>query len=85
MFNSILTTTTGALSVSSALICMGLAVVLGIVISVVHTITSRSNKNFAITLAVLPAIVQVVIRQIKQKEILPIIQQIHQQVVHQAI
>ena len=61
MFNSILTTTTGALSVSSALICMGLAVVLGIVISVVHTITSRSNKNFAITLAVLPAIVQVVI------------------------
>lgn len=61
MFNSILTTTTGALSVSSALICMGLAVVLGIVISAVHTITSRSNKNFAITLAVLPAIVQVVI------------------------
>ena len=61
MFNSILTTTTGALSVSSALICMGLAVVLGIVISVVHTITSRSNKNFSITLAVLPAIVQVVI------------------------
>ena len=61
MFNSILTTTTGALSVSSALICMGLAVVLGVVISVVHAITSRSNKNFAITLAVLPAIVQVVI------------------------
>lgn len=61
MFNSILTTSTGTLSASSALICMGLAVVLGLVISAVHTLTSRSNKNFAITLAVLPAIVQVVI------------------------
>lgn len=61
MFNSILTTSTETLSVSSVLICMGLAVILGLVISMVHTLTSRSNKNFAITLAVLPAIVQVVI------------------------
>lgn len=60
MFESILSTN-ATLSIQNGAICILASVILGMVISLVHYYTSKSNKNFLITLAVLPLIVQVVI------------------------
>lgn len=62
MFSSIYETNLAAtLSVQSALICMAVSIILGLVIAYTHMHTSKSNKNFAITLAVLPFVVQAII------------------------
>lgn len=61
MFNSVLNTTTGTTGTVNILLCLGVALLLGIVISCVYMYTTSYTKNFAITLAVLPAMVQVVI------------------------
>ena len=61
MLESILTQTTTNVSLESCLICMGVAVILGAIISVVHKFTTRTTPNFLITLAILPILVQVVI------------------------
>ena len=61
MFHSILDTTTGAIGSLNVLICLGVAILLGILISFVYMRTTTYSKNFAITIAVLPAMVQVVI------------------------
>lgn len=61
MFSSILTDVAGSLTIQNALICTGTSLVLGIIISLVFTYKSCSNKNFAITLALLPTIVQAII------------------------
>lgn len=61
-FNSILSSTTEAsLTIPSALLCTLVSVILGLLISFVYMIRSEYSKNFVITLALLPAIVQVVI------------------------
>lgn len=62
MFTSILDTASGTLSVTSAMYCIGAALVLGIVISLIYMISSeRYTKNFIITMALLPTLVMVVI------------------------
>ena len=62
MLNSILNEGTIA-SVSSidVLICIAVALVLGGVISFIHKLTTKTTQNFLLTLAILPALVQVVI------------------------
>ena len=62
MLNSILNEGTIA-SVSSidVLICIAVALVLGGVISSIHKLTTKTTQNFLLTLAILPALVQVVI------------------------
>lgn len=60
MFNSIFDTTAVGLSITNALICAGVALVLGFTIAVTHKITSQTNKGFLTTLAVLPLLVMAV-------------------------
>ena len=58
MLNNIIDTN---LTLRSALIIFGSALILGFVISLVHMKTSKCSKNMAITLAILPFLVSVVI------------------------
>ena len=53
--------TTSSISVDGFFICLAVALALGAVLAVTYTIKSRYTKSFAITLAVLPAVVSVVI------------------------
>lgn len=64
MFNSILEVNSGTLSISSALICMGSALIFGIIIALVHMYSVKCSKNFATTIAILPLLVQVVIMMV---------------------
>ena len=64
MFESILSSTTGTLSVSTSLICMGASLILGLAIALVHMWTSKYSKSFVISLAILPALVQVVMMMV---------------------
>ena len=63
MFESILSGTE-TLTITNALICMGTSIVLGLIIAFVHMYTSKCSKNFAITLTVLPLMVQVIIMMV---------------------
>lgn len=60
MFNSIFDTNAAGLSVTTALICAGVALALGLAIAITHRQTSRTTKGFLITLAVLPLLVMAV-------------------------
>lgn len=60
MLESILSSTT-ELSIENLLICSAVSIVLGIIIAVVHRYTSKYTKNFLVTLAVLPILVQSII------------------------
>ena len=64
MFTSILNQAaevTTTLTAASALGCTAAALVLGIILSAVYMLQGSHTKNFAISLAVLPALVQVII------------------------
>ena len=58
MLNSILSS---GLTVSSFFICTAVSLVLGIATALLSGFRARTTKSFAITLAVLPAVVQVVL------------------------
>ncbi|MBQ8156793.1 DUF4956 domain-containing protein [Candidatus Saccharibacteria bacterium] len=58
MFDSILGT---ELTLTNFLICIGVAFVLGLIVAFVHMKTTKTNTNFATTLAVLPALVAMAI------------------------
>jgi len=60
MFNSIFDTSATGLSFENALICAGVALVLGIVVAFTHMKTSSTTKGFLITLATLPLLVMAV-------------------------
>lgn len=60
MLESILTSQT-QLSIINLLICSATSLILGIVIALVHMYKSKYTKNFIITLALLPILVQSVI------------------------
>lgn len=60
MLESIIKTTT-ELSLENLLFCSLTSIGLGLIISLVHRFTSKYSKNFLITLAVLPLLVQSVI------------------------
>ena len=64
MFESILNNNVGTLSITTTMICMVVALILGAVIAIVHMMSGRYNKNFLITIAVLPAIVQIIIMMV---------------------
>ena len=62
MFTSIIDTTAGTISIQSAMICIGAALVLGIISALVYMLSAeRYASNFILTMALLPALVQVVI------------------------
>jgi len=60
MFNSIFDTTAASLDIKSILLASFAAVLLGLVIAFTHLKTSRTTKNFLITLTILPLLVEVV-------------------------
>lgn len=61
MFTSIIDSVTGSLTIESALLCTGVSLVLGGIIALIYMAQGSYNKNFIITLILLPALVQAVI------------------------
>lgn len=61
MFNSIIEST---LTIQNVLICICVSLILGILIALIHMKTTKYNKNFIVTLALLPVLVQVVIMMV---------------------
>lgn len=64
MFTSILNSVEGSLSIWQAMLCTGVSIALGIGISCIYMLLGRCTKGFAMTLALLPAIVQLVIMMV---------------------
>ena len=58
MFSSIIGT---SITIENFIICLITSFILGFVVSIIHMKTSRSNKNFVSTLAILPMLVTMVI------------------------
>lgn len=62
MFVSILDTTSGTISLESAALCAAAALICGLIAAFIYTIGSeRYTKNFVVTLALLPLLVEAVI------------------------
>lgn len=59
MLSSILNS--DSLSIKNVLVCSGVSIILGLIIALVHKLTSKYSKNFLITLAVIPILVQTII------------------------
>lgn len=63
MFESIIDSS-NTLSTTSVLICAAVSIILGFIIAASHMIGGKYSKNFAITLAVLPFLVSIVIMMV---------------------
>ena len=61
MLESIFYAEEATITMQNCLISMGVAILLGIVISTIHRFTTRTTKNFMITVAILPLLAQIVI------------------------
>ena len=61
MLESIFYSSSATISMQNCLISLGVAIVLGIVISAVHKLTTKTTPNFLLTLAIIPVLVEVVI------------------------
>lgn len=62
MIESIFNSTTAAtISVENFIICIGVGIILGAIISATHKLTTKTTPNFVITLTILPVLVLVVI------------------------
>lgn len=61
MFNSIISNSTDGIAMTTILICSFVSIFLGVIIAITHKFTSKSNKNYLITIATLPLMVQAVI------------------------
>ena len=64
MFTSILASTQGGLTISGAVICTLVSIILGTIIAYIYIKQGQCSKNFAITLVVLPVLVQVVMMMV---------------------
>lgn len=60
MLKSLFSNTSSNIELSSILICTIVALILGLVIAITHKKTSRHSKDFLITLAILPVLVQTI-------------------------
>lgn len=61
MFTSIISNAVGTLTVTNALICTATSLALGIIIALVYMSQGTYTKNFVVTLALMPTLVQTVI------------------------
>lgn len=61
MFTSVIDSVEGTLSIQTALICMVVSLLLGLVMAFAYMIQGRYSKQFVITLVILPVLVQTVI------------------------
>lgn len=65
MFTSIFENVTGTITIPSALICTLVSISLGLVVSLIYMFSTKNRtKNFIVTLAVLPVLVQAVIMMV---------------------
>ena len=58
------TSTSVTISITDFLLCVGVALVLGVFLAVVYAVKSRYTKSFLITLGILPAVVCIVIMMV---------------------
>lgn len=63
MFTSLLDSS-AALTVQNGILCLGTAIALGLLVAVAYQLSGPSSKSFTVTLALLPALVQVVIMMV---------------------
>ena len=62
LIDSVLRVNTGSITDTGVLLCFAIAIILGVVISFVYMYTTPTyTKNFVITIAILPSIVQAVL------------------------
>ncbi|MBE6123326.1 MAG: DUF4956 domain-containing protein [Solobacterium sp.] len=61
MFNSVLTQTASYLSIQQVLVCTAASVICGLIIACTYRMTDHPSRNFLISAAILPAIVEMVI------------------------
>lgn len=61
IFSSVLTGTSTSLSASDIMLCTAVSLTLGFLIALFYTFRCRHSKSFVVTLALLPAVVQLVI------------------------
>ena len=61
MFSSVLTGTVSTLSVTAVMICLAASLVCGLIVALTYRACEHTSKGFSVTLALLPAIVQMII------------------------
>lgn len=61
MLNSIFSSTAPVIGTQDFIICIVVAIVLGVIVSLTHKATSKTSPNFALTLMLLPVLVEMVI------------------------
>lgn len=61
MFTSILNSVEGSLTIQAAILCTTVSLFLGLFLAIIYMSQGTYTKNFVITLAILPALVQLVI------------------------
>ncbi|MCI8638737.1 MAG: DUF4956 domain-containing protein [Coprococcus sp.] len=61
MFTSIFSSVTGTLTIQDMLLCTIVSIILGFVISIIYMYQGTYTKNFAVTLVLMPVLVQLVI------------------------
>ena len=64
MFESILNISSGSITMANAIACTLCSLVLGLIVACVYMFRTQCSKNFAVTLALLPVIVQMVIMMV---------------------
>ena len=64
MFTSILTTATETLSITNALACLVVSLILGLAIAFTYMSSKLYTKNFVVTLSLMPILVQIVIMMV---------------------
>ena len=64
MFTSILSSVEGNLTMQNGLLCTVVSVVLGVLIAAIYMQQGNYSKNFVVTLAMMPVLVQVVIMMV---------------------
>ena len=65
IFTSVLNSTaTSTITLTSFMLCVGAALILGLVTSLTYTIKTRYTKSFVVTLATLPAVVTMIIMMV---------------------
>ena len=60
MLTSLFNNVSSNIDLASILLCTVVSLILGIVVAFTHALTSKSSKNFLVTLSVLPILVEVV-------------------------
>lgn len=64
MFTSLLNTASGSLTISTAVLCTAVSVLLGILIALIYRHDGQGSKNFISALVLLPILVQMVIMMV---------------------